>query len=89
MHQVTELSGQREDMVGLLGGYQSSIRELQDKHSVLVVRLQGENAALKAEVGRGCWGAQCSGQFCVQHMHVPPWARGAAAAWEERMGTVS
>jgi len=37
-------------MVGLLGGYQSSIRELQDKHSVLVVRLQGENAALKAEV---------------------------------------
>lgn len=39
----------------MLGGYQSSIRELQDKHSVLVVRLQGENAALKAEVRAWEW----------------------------------
>ncbi len=48
--QNTELAAQREEVVGLLGGYQSSIRKLQDKHSVLVVRLQGEAAALKAEV---------------------------------------
>lgn len=37
-------------MAGLLGGYQSSIRELQDKHSAVVVRLRGDSAALKAEV---------------------------------------
>ncbi|PSC75424.1 hypothetical protein C2E20_1600 [Micractinium conductrix] len=47
--QNADLAGQRDDMAGLLGGYQSSIRELQDKHSKLVVRMQGEAAALKAE----------------------------------------
>lgn len=53
--------------MGLLSGYQTSIKELQDKHSVLVVRLQGEAAALKAEVRHRallhaaghCWGMGC------------------------------
>lgn len=125
--QNADLAGQRDDMAGLLGGYQSSIRELQarpgdrvhacpqqrtscpsnrhctaacvptcpaacqqarsvtveaaaghmcthvahpvpppsplpaqDKHSKLVVRMQGEAAALKAEVGR----ASGQGWFC-------------------------
>ena len=49
--QVAEANSAREEVVALLGGYQSSIRELKDQHSVLVVRLQGEKAALKAEVG--------------------------------------
>jgi hypothetical protein len=49
--QVAELEGERQDMSGLLGGYQTSIQQLQDEHSAVVVRLQGENAALRAEVG--------------------------------------
>ena len=55
--QLSESNAQREEVVGLLGGYQSSIRELQDQHSAMVVRLQGEAAALKAEVGGMWW--QC------------------------------
>lgn len=50
--QLGEANAEREEMAGLLGGYQSSIRELQDQHSSLVVRLRGEGAALKAEVGQ-------------------------------------
>ena len=51
---MAELEGERQDMSGLLGGYQTSIQQLQDEHSAVVVRLQGENAALRAEVG--WWG---------------------------------
>ncbi|KAL4859646.1 hypothetical protein ACK3TF_000728 [Chlorella vulgaris] len=47
--QLEESNAQREEAAGLLGGYQGSIRQLQDQHSVLVVRLQGELAAVKAE----------------------------------------
>ena len=50
--QVAALEGERGDMSGLLRGYQTSIQQLQDEHSAVVVRMRGETAALQAEVGR-------------------------------------
>ena len=63
--QVAELEGERQDMSGLLGGYQTSIQQLQDEHSSVVVRLQGENAALRAEVGWGRGGRRQGKQGVV------------------------
>ena len=47
---MADLEAQREEAVGMLAGYQGSIAQLQDAHSAIMVKVQAENACLKAEV---------------------------------------
>ena len=63
--QLDEVCASREGMAALLGGYQRSIAELQDRHSVEVVRLQGEAAALQAEVRALPGGGGTAGVWCA------------------------
>jgi hypothetical protein len=64
--------------VALLGGYQGSIRELQDQQSALVVKLRGELAAAQAEVsGRGAGWGVC---FCLSWV-APVWGAERVRVW--------
>jgi len=50
--QIDDLESERKDAASLLSGYQGTIAELQDRHSLAIIKLQAENAMLKSESER-------------------------------------